>query len=44
MGDHEGTPQKEHDDTSMKTKPILTRSGESFETLGINGENIFLLY
>ena len=34
MGDLEGTLKNEYDDFSMKKKPILTRFGGTFGTLG----------
>ena len=41
MGDYEGTLEIKNDDISMKTKPILTRFGLKFGTLGF-GEKSFL--
>ena len=36
MGDHEGTLQNENQDTSRKTKFVLTRFGGIFRTLRFN--------
>ena len=41
MGDHEGTLQIENDDSSMKTKNILTRLGLPFGTLGCDEKSFF---
>ena len=41
MGDHEGTLKIEYDDTSMKTKLILTRFGGTFGTLRFDERSFF---
>ena len=41
MEDHEGTLRIEYDDISMKTKLILTRFVETFETLRLNEKSFF---
>ena len=41
LGDHEGTLQIEYDDISMKTQPILTRFGRTFETLRFYEKSLF---
>ena len=41
MGDHERTVQIEHDDLSMKSKPVLTRSGGIYGTLSFNEKSFF---
>ena len=40
-GDHEGTPQIEYNDITMKTKPILTRFGGNFGRLRFDEQSLF---
>ena len=41
MGDHDGTPQIEYDDISMKTQLILIRFGGTFGTLRFDEKSVF---
>ena len=41
LGDHEGTPQIEYDDTNKKIKLILTRFGLTFGTLRFDERSFF---
>ena len=41
MGDHDGTLQTEYNDISMKTKPVLTRSGGTFGTFKSDEKSFF---
>ena len=41
LGDHEGTLQIEYDDLNKKVKFILTRFGETFETLRFDKKSFF---
>ena len=41
MGDHEGTPKTEYDDTGMKAKLILTQFLLTFGTLRFNEKSFF---
>ena len=41
MVDHEGIPQIDYDDISMRTKPVLTRFGGTFGTLRFDERSFF---
>ena len=44
MGDHEGTPQIEYDDISVKTKIILALVGGTFGTLRFDERSFLELF
>ena len=42
LGDHEGTLRLEYNDLNKKTKPILTRFGNTFGTLRFDEKSFFI--